>query len=155
MPTYILGTRSLANLTGVHLDLVAIVKRAIEITSIDFAVVQGIRTVEQQREYVRTGASQTMDSRHLTGHAVDLVPFIGNTVRWELTLMYPIATAIRFAALEMKVPVRWGGCWSPYLTASEETPEDLVGDYVARKRAAGQRSFVDGGHFELPRPEYP
>ncbi len=151
MPTYLLGTRSLQKLQGVDPSLVKVVERAIQITSIDFAVIDGLRTIEQQREYVRTGASQTMNSRHLTGHAVDLVPFIGNTVRWELTLMYQIALAVRYAALELDVSIRWGGCWSPNLTESDESPETLVNDYVARKRAAAERPFVDGGHFELPR----
>ncbi len=150
MPTYILGTRSRQKLQGVDPSLVEVVERAIQITAVDFAVTDGLRTIEQQREYVRTGASQTMNSRHLTGHAVDLVPFIGNTVRWELTLMCQIALAVRFAALELDVAIRWGGCWSPNLTDSDESPETLVNDYLVRKRAAAERPFVDGGHFELP-----
>ncbi|MGL4231669.1 MAG: M15 family metallopeptidase [Casimicrobium sp.] len=155
MPTFVLGTRSRRELQGVHADLVAVVERAIEITPIDFAVSDGIRTIDEQRKLVETGASQTMDSRHLTGHAVDLVPFVGNKVRWETALIFQIALAMRAAAQETSVPIRWGGCWAPWLTATDRLPEDMVNEYVATKRAAGERPFVDAWHFELPRERYP
>ena len=71
---YKLSQRSLQNLSGVHPDLVAVVKRAIEITEQDFSVIEGIRSIDRQRELVKSGASQPMNSRHLTGHAVDIAP---------------------------------------------------------------------------------
>ena len=80
--TYRLSQRSMQNLSGVHPDLVAVVKRAIEITEQDFSVIEGIRNIDRQRKLVAQGKSQTMNSRHLTGHAVDLAPpclGIGNT----------------------------------------------------------------------------
>lgn len=155
MPTYHLGTRSLAELDGVHADLVKVVKRAIEITPIDFAVADGKRTIEEQRANVASGASQTMDSRHLTGHAVDLVAFIGNKGRWEIDLLCKIALAMRSAALEFNVPIRWGGNWDILLTESDHAPEDLVQDYIQQRIAAGRKPFVDTPHFELPKTAYP
>lgn len=154
MSTYHLGTRSLAELEGVHADLVKVVKRAIEITPIDFAVTDGKRTMEEQRAYVASGASQTMDSRHLTGHAIDLVAFIGNKGRWELDLLCKIALAMRCAALECKVPLRWGGNWDVLLTDTDSPPEDMVQDYIQKRIAAGRKPFVDAPHFELPKSEY-
>lgn len=84
---YSLGSKSRAELKGVHPDLVGVVERAIQITTQDFSVHDGLRTEAEQREYVRTGASQTMNSMHRTqadgfGHAVDLVPFINGKLRW-------------------------------------------------------------------------
>ena len=155
MPTFILGTRSLTELGGVHPDLVRVIKRTIEITPIDFAVSDGVRSIDEQRHNVATGASQTMDSRHLTGHAVDLVPFIGNTVRWEIPLLCKIAAAVRMAANQEKVAIRWGGCWDPLLTDTDKPPEDLVRDYIARRHAAGKQPFLDTPHFELPKSKYP
>ena len=73
--SYTLGKRSLQNLSGVHPDLVDVVKRAIEITEQDFSVIEGIRNINRQRELVKTGKSTTMNSRHLTGHAVDIAPW--------------------------------------------------------------------------------
>ena len=154
MTTFILGKRSLLELNGVCPDLVKVVKRAIQITPIDFAVVDGVRTIEEQRRYVAVGASQTMESRHLTGHAVDLVAFVGNKGRYEEQLLCSIAAAMRAAAREQGIPLRWGGCWSPNLTDSDEAPEVLIAEYRARKSALGQKPLVDSPHFELPRAIY-
>ncbi len=102
-----LSKRSLKALEGVHPDLVAVVKRAIKITPVDFVVIEGLRTEETQREYVRRGVSKTMNSRHLTGHAVDLAVWLG-TVRWELALYKELAPAIKQAARDVDVTVQWG-----------------------------------------------
>jgi len=150
-----LGTKSLNELVGVHPDLVVVVKRAIELTVQDFAVHDGIRTLEEQKRLVANGASQTLDSRHITGHAVDLVPVINGKLRWEWEPIYMIADAVRIAARQFGVPIRWGGAWDVAFTGSDESPEDLVLDYSARRRQAGKKAFIDGPHFELPKDKYP
>jgi peptidoglycan L-alanyl-D-glutamate endopeptidase CwlK len=155
MPTYILGARSLKELTGVHPDLVSVIKRAIQITPIDFAVVDGLRTIKEQRAFVASGASKTMDSRHLTGHAVDLCAFVGNKGRWEMTLICKVAEAVRTAAIECNVPIRWGGNWDVLLTNTDKSTDDIVLDYIQKRTAAGRKPFVDAPHFELPRAQYP
>jgi peptidoglycan L-alanyl-D-glutamate endopeptidase CwlK len=155
MQLFTLGPLSLKELEGVHADLVAVVKRAIILTAQDFGVHDGIRTVEEQQRLVASGASQTMNSRHLTGHAVDLVPFVNGKLRWEWSPIFVIADAVRVAARELKVPLRWGGAWDVDFTASDESPEDLVSGYVARRKKNGQRAFIDGPHYELPVNKYP
>jgi len=155
MATFKLGKKSKSELEGVHTDLVAVVKRAIELTVQDFSVHDGIRTIEQQRTLVERGASKTLNSRHITGHAVDLVPYIGGKLRWEWEPIYAIAEAVRAAAREQGVPIRWGGAWDRRLTDLDDPPEDIVTDYVSRRRNAGKRAFIDGPHYELPREEYP
>lgn len=125
--SFSLSTRSLDRLTGVHPDLVAVVKRAIEVTSVDFAVTEGLRTQERQRQLVAKGASKTMNSRHLTGHAVDLAPLIDGVIRWDWPPFYDIADAMKQAAKERGVSIVWGGDWT----------------------------FKDGPHFELNRKDYP
>jgi hypothetical protein len=80
MSKFVLGKKSLEELEGVHSDLVVVVHRAIELTVQDFSVHDGIRTLEEQKKLVESGASQTLDSRHITGHAVDLVPYINGKV---------------------------------------------------------------------------
>ncbi|MBI5461559.1 MAG: M15 family metallopeptidase [Gammaproteobacteria bacterium] len=155
MGQYKLGNKSLKELTGVHQDLVAVVSRTIELTVQDFAVHDGIRTLEEQRRLVASGASQTLDSRHITGHAVDLVPYINNKLRWEWELIYKIADAVRAAAKELGTPIRWGGAWDLTLTDTDDATEDLVADYSARRRQAGKKAFIDGPHFELPKMLYP
>ena len=87
-----LGARSISNLRGVHPDLVAVVKRAITITEIDFTVTEGLRTKERQAQLVKAGASKTMNSRHITGHAVDVAAWVDG-VRWDWGLYAKIAVA--------------------------------------------------------------
>ena len=155
MSEFKLGKRSLEELKGVHSDLVAVVKCAIETTIQDFSVHDGIRTLEEQKILVKRGASQTLNSRHITGHAVDLVPFINGKLRWEWNPIYNIAEAVRMVAKEKDIPIRWGGAWDVVLTETDESPEDLVADYVARRRKAGKRAFNDGPHYELLKSIYP
>jgi peptidoglycan L-alanyl-D-glutamate endopeptidase CwlK len=123
-----LSKRSLARLDGVHPDLVRVVKRAIEVTETDFGVGEGLRTEKRQRQLVASGASMTMRSRHLTGHAVDLVAYIGSRISWDWPLFYKIADAMKQSAKELDIPLEWGGDW---------------------------KSFKDGPHFQLPWREYP
>ena len=152
---YKLGKGSLKNLEGVHPDLVWIVNYAIKITKQDFTVTDGIRTLWEQRENVRAGVSQTMNSKHLPqtdgwGHAVDLVPWINGKARWELLACYKIAEAIRTASQARGRIIRWGGAWTPLTwTAPLPTPEKLVQAYAARKRAQGKPAFIDGPHYEI------
>jgi len=150
-----LGKRSLQELEGVHSDLVAVVKRAIKITPQDFSVHDGIRTLDEQKQLVRSGASKTLKSRHLTGHAVDLVPYINGKLRWEWEPIYQIAEAVRSAAEELEIPIRWGGAWDLLLTSSDEPTEDLVTGYIERRRSEGKKAFIDGPHYELPKAQYP
>lgn len=110
--TYILGERSLKNLEGVHPHLVAVVKRAIQITTVDFTVIEGLRTMERQRELYEKGIStSTMNSRHLTGHAVDIAPWVNGKISWDWNFYYPIAKAMKTAAKELDTPIQWGGDW--------------------------------------------
>lgn len=155
MPKFTLSPRSIKELQGVHPDLVALVQKAIQICSQDFAVHDGMRTAAEQRQLVGAGASQTMDSRHITGHAVDLVPYVNGKLRWEWDPIYVIADAMRIAARQLGTPLRWGGAWDVDFTASTEAPEDLVAGYVTRRRQQGLRAFIDGPHYELPKALYP
>lgn len=152
---YKLSERSLKELTGVHDDLVSVIRRAAELSAQEFAVHDGIRTLAEQKELVRSGASQTLDSRHLTGHAVDLVPVINGKLRWEWDPIYRIADAVRTAAKELEIPLRWGGAWDIDFTSSNDYAEDLVADYSARRKRAGKKVFLDGPHYELPKANYP
>lgn len=123
--SYQLGARSLRNLEGVHPDLVSVVERAIELTHQDFTVIEGLRSLERQRELVAAGKSQTMNSRHLTGHAVDIAPW---PISWDWPQFYAIEWAMKTAARELDVDLEWGGDW---------------------------RSFKDGPHWQLSWEEYP
>lgn len=121
--TIVLGQRSLSRLEGVHPDLVRVVKKAAALSNLDFTVLEGIRSVERQKQLVSQGASKTMNSRHITGHAVDLAPMIVGEVRWDWPLYHKLAKIVKAAAADEKVPLQWGGDW---------------------------RAFKDGPHWELP-----
>ena len=155
MGQYKLGSKSKKELEGVHADLVSVVNRAIELTAQDFSVHDGIRTLEEQKVLVEKGVSKTLKSRHITGHAVDLVPYINGKLRWEWEAIYVITDAVRTAAQELKIPLRWGGAWDVTLTETCDAPLDVRNNYIARRRAAGHKPFSDGPHFELPKDLYP
>jgi len=129
-------------LRGVHPDLVQVIECAIEITSVDFTVLEGVRTMERQKHLVDIGASKTMNSRHLNaltlrpihqgaaefwGHAVDIAPWVNRRISWHWPHYHELAPHIKQAAIEVGVPVEWGGDWT---------------------------RFVDGPHWQLPRGVY-
>jgi len=148
--SYQLSQRSLNKLDGVHPELVKVVKKAITLTKVDFGVTQGLRTLEQQKALLKSGATQTMNSKHLTGHAVDLVAYIGSDVSWQLNVYDDLADAMKEAAIELKVPVRWGAAWTvPDIRLWKGTMEEAMMSYVDTRRAQGKRPFIDGPHFEL------
>ena len=124
----VLGSRSLSRLEGVHPDLVRVVKRAAAMSDLDFTVLEGLRTVERQKELFKQGATRTMNSRHLTGHAVDLAPMLDGKVSWEWPLYHRLAKIVKAAAAAEGVAVTWGGSWA---------------------------KFRDGPHWELSWKAYP
>ena len=123
------SARSLQKLVGVHPDLVKVAHRAIQISQVDFVITCGMRTLAEQKKLVAMGASKTMRSRHLTGHAIDLAPIGPNgKVAWDWPLFYKLAPAMKNAAIELEVALEWGGDW---------------------------KSFPDGPHFQLSWESYP
>lgn len=142
---YKLSQRSMNNLSGVDMRLSNVVRKAIKITEQDFSVIEGIRSYQRQKALVAAGKSRTLNSRHLTGHAVDLVPY---PVTWEWEYFYPVADAMITAAKDLDVPLRWGGNWQVKNVLDwEGTAKELADKYTG--------NFPDGPHFELPRGFYP
>ena len=146
--TYQLGKRSKDRLLGVDPRMVTVVEKAITLSEQDFSVICGLRTVKEQEALVAKGASQTMKSKHLEGLAVDLMAYIDGG-RWELNLYDEIADAIRKAAIELGVNVRWGAAWHKTLNEWDGTAEDLMNEYIDLRRSQGRRPFIDGPHFEI------
>jgi hypothetical protein len=148
--SFYFSNRSRENLEGVKPQLVEVAKRAIRLTSVDFGVTQGLRTIEEQRRLVAAGASQTMQSKHLTGDAADVVAYIGSRVSWELSLYDNIADAFKAAAQDVGVGVRWGAAWHiPDIRYWDGTMQDAMNEYIDLRRSQGRRPFIDGPHFEL------
>ena len=145
-----LSSRSLSKLEGVDDKLVAVVTNAIELTKVDFGVICGMRTQEEQQELVDKGASQTMKSLHLEGRAVDLMAYVGSRGSWELNMYDDIADAIKEASQNLDVGIRWGGAWTiPDLREWEGSMEEAMNSYVDQRRSEGRRPFIDAPHFEL------
>lgn len=142
--SYALGITSRLRLRGVHDDLVKVVQRAIRLTEVDFTVLEGVRSRQRQAELVKSGASKTMNSRHLTGHAVDLGALLNGSVRWDWELYLKIADAMKAASEELDIPVRWGGTWDLLYNASSPISSSILSN-----------RFPDGPHYELPRSKYP
>lgn len=157
--SFTLSKRSKDNLRGVHPKLVRVVERAIQITDIDFGVTCGIRTEIEQKQLVAAGKSQTMNSKHLRqsdgfGHAVDLVAWVhtdgGAHISWETNLYDNIADAMKRAAREVNLSLRWGGAWHiDDIAVFDGTAEDAMMQYIDLRRSQGRRPFIDGPHFEI------
>ena len=124
---YRLSAKSEKALAGVHPSLVRVVRRAIELTPVDFRVTEGLRTFERQKELYDAGKSKTMKSRHLLGYAVDVVALPGGVVSWDMKHYKATADAFKQAGAELRIPIEWGGDW---------------------------RTFKDGPHFQLSASEY-
>lgn len=123
-----LGLRSRLNLRGVHPDLVRVVERAIQITAVDFTVIEGVRTPIRQSKLYASGASKTLNSRHITGHAVDVVPYINGRISWRWPDFHPVVAAMKAAAAELDIEITCGADWE---------------------------SFPDGPHHQLSWGKYP
>lgn len=150
MSNFKLSRRSLDRLEGVSDDLVAVVRYAINATKIDFGVIQGLRTLEQQKELYASGASQTMKSKHLDGNAVDLMAYINGRGSWELNLYDDLADAMKEGAQMAGIAVRWGAAWHiDDIRKWDGTMEEAMNDYIDLRRSQGRRPFIDGPHFEI------
>lgn len=128
MSNFRFSKRSEGNLGGVNPALVKVVRRALEITTVDFGITEGRRSMARQRELLREGKSQTLRSRHLTGHAVDVVAYLGREISWDWKYYERIAEAFKRASAELNIPIEWGGDW---------------------------KTLKDGPHFQLPHKDYP
>lgn len=120
--------RSKRKLEGLHSDLLKVMYEAIKITAVDFTVLEGLRTPQRQRYLYSTGKSRTLNSRHLTGHAVDIAPWVDGTISWDWSHYWPLADYVKKAARNVNVNIEWGGDW---------------------------KTFKDGPHWQLPWNEYP
>lgn len=105
------GKRSRSNLADVHPDLVKVAKRALELSSIDFVITDGSRTLEEQKHYLAIGASKTLKSRHLDGCAIDFAAIVNNKITWAWPAMTVIAECFKQAGKELGISVQWGGDW--------------------------------------------
>lgn len=109
-----LNARSLRNLEGVNERLVSVVHRAAEISPVYFVITEGLRTIQRQAELVAKGASKTMNSKHITGRAVDFAAFPDNKLSWEFRHYITVSNAFKQAAKEQDTRIIWGGDWKTF-----------------------------------------
>lgn len=151
---FVLSKKSKLILREVHPDLNRVVNRAITITPVDFAAGEGKRTKERQLKLYNAGASQTLNSRHLTGHAIDLIALIDGEVRWDWPLYYKIAEAMKKAAELEHVSIEWGGVWDRQMQDYDDVEKEVL-RYAQRCKLRGKKPFQDGPHFQLSWKDYP
>jgi len=127
--TFTITPKSRSRLNNVHPDLVKLVERVYEVTDADFFVLEGVRTLEQEKANFAKGASQTMNSRHLTGHAIDIgAKDEKGILTWEWKYYAHLAEIFKKTAAELNIPITWGGDW---------------------------KTLKDGVHYELKWSAYP
>jgi hypothetical protein len=147
---YQFSKRSLRNLKSVRHALQDLAHLALALSRVDFGVIEGLRTRERQARLMATGASQTMDSRHLTGDAVDLAAYIGRSPSLDFSLYIDIAEVWRSAALALGTQIIWGAAWDRPLH-QWPSAEAAMDDYIAERRRQKRRPFLDAGHYDLLR----
>ena len=133
---------------GVDRRLIDCMTHAADTCPFDIMLLEGVRSVMRQSELLAAGASQTMDSAHITGEAIDLGPVIAGEARWDWPLFYVLAEHMQKAARILGTAIRWGGCWDTELSAGPQ-PEAIASGYASRRKAMGKKAFLDGPHFEL------
>ena len=152
---YKLSGRSLNKLEGVHPTMVDTVKRAIELSKVDFGVIYGVRSLAEQKRLYEAKRSQTMKSKHLVqedgySHAVDLMAYDGSDPSWDIVMYDDIADAMKAAAKETGARIRWGAAWTIDNIAQWERPmQDAMNNYIDIRRRSNRTPFIDGPHFEL------
>ena len=155
IPMFKLSNRSLEKLEGVNPLLVDTVKEAIKLSSVDFGVIYGVRSLAEQEKLYKAGRSQTMKSRHLiqgdgTSHAVDLMAYDGSNPSWDIVMYDDIADAMKAAAKETGAKICWGASWHiDDITKWDGTMEEAMNAYIDLRRGQGRRPFIDGPHFQL------
>ncbi|AUR83848.1 D-alanyl-D-alanine carboxypeptidase [Vibrio phage 1.042.O._10N.286.45.B8] len=125
--TFKFSQRSIDKLSTCHEDLERVAYLALKYSPYDFGIIEGVRTIEKQREYYNAGKSKTMNSRHMenkngVSEALDIAVYVNGKITWDIKYYRKVAQAFFKAAIELNVQIRWGGLWE---------------------------SFVDGPHFEL------
>lgn len=147
MSNFKLSKKSISRLDGVDSRLVDVVQEAIKISLVDFGVLQGLRTLDEQKELLEKGKTKTLNSKHLTGDAVDLFAYPDNNISWAANDYYPIVDAMKIAAKKLNVTIRWGGCWRDIDKIDD--PKQAVVDYINKRNKMGRKPFVDVYHFEI------
>lgn len=143
-----LTAASAARRAGVDKSLLDVLDLAAQTCPFDLVLLEGVRSTMRQAELYAARASQTMDSAHLSGDAVDIGAVLGGDVRWDWPLYYTIAVHMQQACISLAVPLRWGGCWDTELSIGSH-PESMASGYASRRRAMGRKAFLDGPHYEL------
>lgn len=147
MSGFTFGDRSIRNLIGVHKNLVDLAMRAIELSEVDFAVIEGLRSAERQEQLFIAGASQRRTGgKHEIGHAIDTCAWVSGMPCWDWHLYPQIARAFQEASQETGVQVVWGAVWDRQLASMTDDLAAEVERYKARRNG---KAFIDAGHFEL------
>ena len=138
MSKFVFGQRSLDRLNGVNTRLVSVVHRALELSTVDFTVVEGLRSKQRQAQLYAQGRTTagkivtwTLKSKHIDGLAVDLAPVMDGKIDWNDSAKFnAIGAAMMQAAKELGVSIRWGKDWNA-------------------NGIIGERGESDSPHFEL------
>lgn len=145
-----LSNKSLKKMEGIDPALEILAKHAISLSSVDFGISEGLRSVERQKKLVAQKRSQTMKSLHLEGKAIDVFAFVDGEAVWELSVYDEIADAFAMASRSQGTPLVWGAAWSvPDIGQYNGTMEEAMHSYVDLRRSQSRRPFLDGPHFQL------
>ena len=142
--------KSFEKMEGINPELEQLARTAISLTSVDFGISEGLRTIERQKKLVEQKRSQTLKSKHIDGKAIDVFAVIDGEICWEIGVYDDIADAFALASRSLGTPLRWGAAWTVRdIGAWEGSMEDAMNSYIDTRRGEGRRPLIDGPHFEL------
>lgn len=147
MPQYRFSQRSIDRLNGVHPELILVASRALQYSPVDFAITEGVRDLATQELYVAQGKSRTLNSRHLTGDAIDVAAYVDGRITWEWGYYEQIAQAFKRAADELGIAIEWGAAWGRKL-GDYASAADAMEAYRAERAEVDRKPFMDGPHFQ-------
>lgn len=152
---YTFGSLSRSKLDRVKPELRRVVEKALTLSEVDFSVIEGLRSKSRQRELFESGKSKTLRSRHITGHAVDIAPWVNGSIDWDnFDDFVKVAEAMRKAALYYNTEIVWGAAWLMAINYYSSAKASM-NDYVNIRKAEGVKPFIDGPHFQLSWRNYP
>lgn len=98
-------------LVGVDPRLVRVVRRVALLVDQPFRVTEGVRTLQRQKQLYKEKKTKTLNSKHLTGRAVDVAPLVNGVPSYDWAQYKRLVAVAKQVAKETETPMAFGYDW--------------------------------------------